>query len=93
LNIYICSTDLKSYAPKSNSDRTLSCNKDNLYTDHSVLLIGYTETEWIIKNSWSTSWGLGGFGYISRNADNDCCIGSQIFLRGKKTDTCNVQHC
>ncbi len=74
----------------------LSCNADNLYTDHTVLLIGYTETEWIIKNSWGTSWGLGGFGYISRNKDNDCCIGSQIYLRGEKTvnkTECNVKNC
>jgi C1A family cysteine protease/acylphosphatase len=34
---------------------------------HCVLVIGYSEAEqcWIIKNSWDTTWGIGGFGKIS----------------------------
>ncbi len=83
LNIYICSSDLKAYAPTSSSDRTLFCNAANINNDFTVLLVGYTQTEWIIKNSWGTGWGINGYGYISRNPDNDCCIGVQVFLRGK----------
>lgn len=37
--------------------------------DHAVLLIGYTETHWIIKNSYGTWWGNNGFGYIKRSSD------------------------
>jgi C1A family cysteine protease/acylphosphatase len=34
---------------------------------HCVLVIGYSEAEgcWIIKNSWDTTWGSGGFGKIA----------------------------
>ena len=34
---------------------------------HCVLVIGYSEVEqcWIIKNSWGTGWGIGGFGKIA----------------------------
>ena len=34
---------------------------------HCVLVIGYSEVEqcWIIKNSWGTGWGMGGFGKIA----------------------------
>ena len=38
--------------------------------DHTVLLVGYTEVAWIIKNSWDTDWGDGGFGYLP--FDRDC---------------------
>lgn len=43
------------------------CSSSNY--NHAVLLVGYTETHWIIKNSWGTSWGNGGYGYIPINAD------------------------
>jgi C1A family cysteine protease/acylphosphatase len=34
---------------------------------HCVLVVGYSEGEqcWIVKNSWDTSWGTGGFGKIA----------------------------
>lgn len=37
---------------------------------HCVLVIGYSEAEqcWIIKNSWDTSWGIGGFGKVHYDA-------------------------
>ena len=74
VNIAICSADLQYYAPTQKA-RTLYCNINNTVLDHTVLLIGYTATEWIIKNQWGTDWGVGGFGYISRNQNNNCCIG------------------
>lgn len=74
VNIAVCSADLQYYAP-TQKVRTLFCNVKNTVLDHTVLLIGYTATEWIIKNQWGTDWGVGGFGYISRNQNNNCCIG------------------
>lgn len=40
--------------------------------DHAVLLVGYNSTHWFIKNSWDTTWGDNGFGYILKS--NDCGI-------------------
>jgi C1A family cysteine protease len=65
INVNLCSKDLQFYAPNSGS-RTLSCTSGQTNRDHTVLLVGYTETEWIIKNQWSPNWGVDGFGYISK---------------------------
>ncbi len=43
--------------------------------DHAVLLVGYTETEWIVKNSWGQDSGLDGYLYISRVPALNCGIG------------------
>jgi len=47
---------------------------------HAVLAIGYDVDEktgmeyWILKNSYGTSWGEGGYGKLARNKDNHCGI-------------------
>ena len=54
-------------------------------TDHAVLLVGYgTDTTksqpidyWIIKNSYGTSWGLSGYAYVQKSAQNACGIMEQ----------------
>jgi C1A family cysteine protease len=45
---------------------------------HCVQVIGYSEQEqcWIIKNSWNTTWGMGGFGKI---AYTDLVFNGQFF--------------
>jgi cysteine peptidase B len=51
--------------------------------DHAVLLVGYTPTYWIIKNSWGTDWGQRGFIYITKSRYNNanCGIGtSALYL-------------
>lgn len=53
--------------------------------DHAVVIVGYTETHWIIKNSHGTGWGNQGFGYVSKI--NDCGIKTAIYLFQVNADT------
>ena len=45
----------------------------NEVADHSVLLVGWDETTWTIKNSWDTDWGNGGYIRLPRG-QNKCGI-------------------
>ena len=47
--------------------------------DHSALVVGYDEKSWIVKNSWGTSWGEGGF-FRLRRGRNSCGIASRIVM-------------
>ncbi|XP_075944647.1 digestive cysteine proteinase 2 [Anarhichas minor] len=55
-----------------------NCNPNNL--SHAVLLVGYGseggQDYWIIKNSWGSSWGEGGFMRMVRDGRNTCGIAS-----------------
>ena len=49
--------------------------------DHSVLLVGYhsdtvdaSQNYWIVKNSWSTLWGVEGYYYVAKSQENACGI-------------------
>lgn len=41
--------------------------------NHAVVIAGYTEKYWIIKNSWGTMWGEKGYFYLPRG-QNKCGI-------------------
>uniref|UniRef100_A0A3Q1IRV0 Cathepsin 12 n=1 Tax=Anabas testudineus TaxID=64144 RepID=A0A3Q1IRV0_ANATE len=55
-----------------------NCNPNNL--SHAVLLVGYGseggQDYWIIKNSWGSSWGEGGYMRMVRDGSNTCGIAS-----------------
>lgn len=38
---------------------------------HAVCLVGYTKTYFIVRNSWGTGWGDGGFAYASNDYTTD----------------------
>ncbi len=76
--IYVAASAWYTYAPNTTS-RTFSCSSASSTSssslNHAVLLVGYTSTEWIVKNSWGTSWGSSGYIYVSRTASANCGIG------------------
>ena len=45
--------------------------------DHAVLLVGWDDSNWIIKNSWGPTWGNEGFLYLPRG-ENKCGINSML---------------
>ncbi len=75
--VYVTATYWYMYDSKVN--RTFSCrpyeSNSSSTLDHAVLLVGYTETEWIIKNSWGTGYGDGGYIYVSRTQSANCGVG------------------
>lgn len=46
---------------------------ENPGPDHAVLLAGYTDTYYLIKNSWGATWGENGYIRVTTKPDN--CIG------------------
>lgn len=43
-----------------------------------VLLVGFNETHWFIKNSWGTNWGDRGYGYLDKSSD--CGLKTYVHL-------------
>lgn len=42
-----------------------------LTLNHGVQAVGYTKEYWIVRNSWGTGWGDGGYIYLTRKHDQD----------------------
>ena len=54
--------------------------------DHAVLLVGYTDSYWTIKNQWGSDWGENGYIRIARGA-NDCQIGTSAHVMWEVTSS------
>jgi C1A family cysteine protease len=50
--------------------------------DHGVLLVGYDSESWIMKNSWSSDWGEGGYMRMGRGNYNDGAGQCGVLLDG-----------
>ena len=46
-----------------------NCGSD---VNHAVVLVGHTNSHWIIRNSWGTNWGTNGFIYLEKG--NTCAV-------------------
>ena len=63
----------------SYSSGILECDYVTTY-DHLVTLVGWDDNQgddgvWIIKNSWGTDWGEGGFVRVTMDQDYNCYFG------------------
>jgi len=89
LNIALAASAFGSYSPSTNN--VLRCGVNDS-VNHAVIIVGYTADYWIIKNSWGTTWGIGGYVYVSRDRTNNanCKVGNSVHLF---VDQCNITNC
>jgi len=66
LSVCVDATNWSSY----DSGIFSNCGVWNL--NHAVLIIGYTDDYWIVKNTWGTTWGEKG--YIRLKHGNTCAL-------------------
>lgn len=71
LSIAVDASSFQSY-----SSGVLDCWGSSL--NHGVLLVGYTESTWIIKNSWGKNWGEQGFIRVKNTAGSNCGVGTYV---------------
>ncbi|XP_066283070.1 cathepsin L-like [Branchiostoma lanceolatum] len=67
------------YLYKSGIYNSCPTDHNGRYLDHALLVIGFRDEHdgkdyWIVKNSWGTGWGEGGYGKIAMNRQNMCGI-------------------
>ena len=45
-------------------------NSDGCNLDHAVVVVGYTQDYWLVRNSWGSGWGEKGYIRLSRKNDH-----------------------
>ena len=61
--------------------------------NHAVLLVGYTEEYWIVKNEWGSDWGEDGYIRIAKGVGSTerCFVGQNVLYFER--DVCELQGC
>ncbi|KAG2427438.1 hypothetical protein HXX76_012374 [Chlamydomonas incerta] len=55
-----------------------SCSADIADANHAVLVVGWTQDAWIVKNSWGADWGEGGYMLLPQQNRSICGILNSI---------------
>lgn len=69
VGIYLNIIDLSTRSKGVYNDHL--CSSDTV--NHAMLIVGYTPTEWILKNWWGENWGENGYMRLAKNK-NRCGI-------------------
>jgi hypothetical protein len=82
LNVWIRADTSVFQFYKSGILNSSCCLNGILRLNHVVVLVGYSidgsgNSAWIIRNSWTTGWGVGGYGYIKMTTQGDGVCGEQ----------------
>ncbi|KAJ1402155.1 Peptidase C1A, papain C-terminal [Sesbania bispinosa] len=59
--------DFTHYGPNSGIYDGPNCPVGSTSTNHVMLVVGYGQGFWIVKNSWGTGWGIDGYAWIKRD--------------------------
>lgn len=74
VGVCVCASDSQ-FASYSSGVLACTNKKYSSDLDHVVELVGFDQSNsWIIKNSWGTGWGVGGFAYITQDPNKDCGV-------------------
>jgi C1A family cysteine protease len=64
-NVIACGISVyQSFEDASNGQIPMPSSTDTLLGGHCILIVGYTATSWIFLNSWGSSWGVLGYGFL-----------------------------